>query len=103
MRKFIGTMKTKTFSHESHEWTRMRSNSPSFVCTREIRSRQVILLDLPIQRPLADAQDLGGLFAVAVDHFERVADEFLLGLGDADADEVSHAASNFAHDGAEFV
>src|SRR5688572_32365846 len=67
------------------------------------RSRQIVLLNLPIQRPLPDPQDLCRLLPVPVHHLQRVADEFFFGLGDADADEVRHAAGDFAADGAELL
>src|SRR5829696_3747712 len=63
---------------------------------RRRAASQIVLLDLAVERALADAEDLGGLLAVAVDELERVADQLLLGLLDADADEVVHAAEQLA-------
>src|SRR5690348_10528629 len=63
---------------------------------------QIVLFNLSIQRPFTDAEDFGRLFAVAVDQLEGVANQFLFGLFDADADEVVHAAGDVAASGADF-
>src|SRR4051794_34966316 len=49
---------------------------------------QVVFFDFSVEGALADFQDFRGLLAVAVDHLERVADQLLLGLLDADAHQV---------------
>src|SRR4051794_29383037 len=54
--------------------------------------RQPVLLDLSVQRPLADAEDLGCLLAVTGGHFQGVADRFALKLFEADAANVVEPA-----------
>ena len=48
---------------------------------------QPVLLDLPIQRPLADAQHLGRLFAIAGRQRERLGHEQPLDFGERLADQ----------------
>src|SRR4051794_15118595 len=80
-----------------------RCECDAFATIRPTRASPLhpVLLDLPVQRPLADAEDLGGLFAVAVSELERVADQLALGLFEADAGQAAQAGRGIAGGGAE--
>ena len=62
-----------------------------FAFARDIR--QSIFLDLPIQRPFADAEHAGGFFAVAAGDLQRLGDEQRFDFGQRFADQIVQAVS----------
>jgi len=66
-------------------WLQKRLRKPSAVLPASL---QIVFPDLAVQRPLADAEDLGGLLPVALRAGQRVGDGLLLQFVQGDARQI---------------
>src|SRR4051812_25332625 len=70
-----------------------------FPCAPRPAPADAVLLDLAVERPLADAEELGGLLAIAAGQLEGLGDVIAFDLLERAPDQVEAAAARLAADG----